>query len=277
MLIDKNGIPSTYYGFKNNQYIGKQQSILAVGEWALFLWNNHLKDTNSNKVELSYDWNVYPNYFSKNSINKTVALKYFENCITWLVEQVNQENNYLWQYPYPSPYGHKKGWLSAHTQSLSTLALIKGYELLKKETLRNIYMNSLKAFYLNYNEGGLKYEYNSTSWWYLKFATTTNNELRILNGMLFTLLHLVEINKVIENIHKPLISKGINAVTFLLPHFDTGSWSYYDNKQLIAGDHYHSIHASLLKKLSQYTNSSKIHYYSKLFNQYTITNGKRVR
>jgi len=55
MLVDPDGVPFSDYGTCGGMEIGRQRSILSVGERGLWYWNEFLR-SDSHSILLSYDW-----------------------------------------------------------------------------------------------------------------------------------------------------------------------------------------------------------------------------
>jgi hypothetical protein len=115
----------------------------------------------------------------------------------------------------------------------------------------------LAAFEVPVTEGGLLDTCEPGGVWYEKFAHPSNQQPKVLNGMLFSLLGLYEIaDRTGSDCAAKLAERGAVSVVKMLHKFDLGDWSAYDILGKPASEHYHDIHVSQLRLLFEITGNS---------------------
>ena len=202
--------------------------------------------------------------------------KVIKGSIQYLIENYkeNESKNYIWlKNNRQSPYNHKSGWKSAHTQIAFIQLLLRAYKLEQKPHYITLINKALSGFYIPVEDGGLTNMISDNSWWYMKFAEVSSKELRILNSMLFIMIGFYELNEIedlIDSKHKLLIEKGEHALLNQLHLFDSGKWSYYDNMGLSSGDHYHQKHIELLDKMFELTKNNTYKNFASKFKDYVF-------
>jgi hypothetical protein len=194
----------------------------------------------------------------------------FLNCANWLCERVCLKRGYaVWEYAYPSFYGTKVGWKSAHAQAEGIQLLLRAYAATEDEKYLQVATRALPAFEIPFEDGGLRLTIGQNAWWYLKFAdANAMRRPRVLNGMMFALLGIQEVCERGDPFAVDLFRRGTNALTAFLHRFDGGNWSYYDDAGKPASVHYHSIHIEQLHRLYDCTREAALGMYARRFSAY---------
>lgn len=269
LIYYKSYIPFFHSG-KGFQLIKAKISLLYCCE-AGILSLDYLATKKKNKTITSCNWNG----LESKKIHYCESKKVYTRNYHYLLTKSNSDKTCIWfEYNYISPYGHQKGWKSAHTQIAFIQFLLRLYKYERNEHYIELINKALNLFYIPVEKGGLTVQIRENEWWYMKFATPESKDLRILNSMLFIMVGLYELNEIAEQInhkHIELINKGQKALINCLPVFDSGKWSYYDNYKKHSGNHYHLKHIFLLNKLYELTNIQIYLTYSEAYKNYLAT------
>ncbi len=250
MRLDDHGVPVCEYGFVGARYVGRQRSIVAVSERGLLHWNRFLRGE-APPVLVSYDWDGFPLVPPATS---DLARPHLASCALWLMEHaVRRGSTWVWPYAYPSFYGTRPGWLSAHAHAQALLLLVRAADVLGRPELCARAAEALEALALPLDDGGMRLTLGPDAWWFLKFADPRSRDVRVVNGMMFTLLALRHLAEPLGPRARELFELGLCGLRLELPGFDTGAWSRYDNRGTLAGAHYHRVHVAQLAALAQYT------------------------
>jgi hypothetical protein len=274
LILDENGIPITHYGCINGIYVGKQRSIVAVAEKSLDYWNKYQLGGKNDKVLLAYDFDKCLKENGSGPKNSTEARMMFLNCADWLVENaVYYENYTVWEYSYPSYYKTTPPWRSGQAQAIGIQALLRAYDLTDDPKYLNCARNSVQAFYIPVEDGGVTDMEPSGGWWYDKFADVDSERPKVLNGMMFALLGIYDFyERTNDPAAKLLFDKGIISSKNHLGEYDAGNWSYYDRKGNLASEKYHNIHIRQLSLLYNITGDPLFKEYSDKFKDYEDLN-----
>jgi len=256
MLIDEKGIPINDYGYINGVYVGRQRSIVAVAEKGLDYWNKYQLGATNDRVLLSYDWEKYPENKENIPKNATSARRMFLNCADWLLEHATSCGDYsIWKYRYLSFYNVKPGCRSSQAQAEGIQLLMRAYKLKGNHKYLKCAEQSVLAFYVSVENGGVTDKNLPDGWWYDKFADIGCKRPKVLNGMMFALLGLYDFyERANNNDAKLLFDRGIIALKNSLSKYDAVNWSYYNRLGKLASDHYHKIHIWQLDLLHNITN-----------------------
>ncbi|MBP7240896.1 D-glucuronyl C5-epimerase family protein [Amaricoccus sp.] len=252
MFVDANGVPYSDYGTYRGLVIGRQRSILAVAERGLWYWNELLRGGEP-PVLLSYDWTRWPENFAEfRPSDEAEARRMLTCCADWLLAGLQRRGGFaVWVYSYPFSYETGPGWRSSHAQAVGAQLLVRA-----AETTGNIaYVEPLgdlvAAFRVEIAAGGLSTRTQGGNLWFEKMADVGNQQPKVLNGLLFTILGLRDVGeRAPSSAAMELAGRGMEAALELLHRFDLGDWSAYDIHGRRASPHYHAIHVKQLAILS---------------------------
>lgn len=250
ITVDKGGIPIIDYGYNNGVYVGKQKNPVQISQTALFYYGSFGQNDNFTQNILhscdSYD-------YIESDINSTTA---FLNCADYLVNSSVSHGNYsVWEYTFSWPfYNLSEPWISGMAQGVGIQVLSRAYSLTGNKKYLDVANSSLEAFYVDIDKGGVTYK-EDDGWFYEEYAQANNSiKPKVLNGFLFS---LIAINDFYEQTGdkkaKYLFDMGLKSLKSQLINYDTGSWTYYDNKGNLASEKYHHIHLKQLKKIYEIT------------------------
>lgn len=271
MYVDGDGLPYSDYGNYKGIDIGRQRSILAVAERGLWYWNEYLRGSEP-AVLLSYDWEKkWPenrDEFRPGDADK--ARHMLLTCAEWMKDNIQDRDGFsVWAYPYSFSYGTSPGWRSAHAQAVGLQLLARAAEISGEEAYLEKAAPLLAAFTVEIKDGGIATRTEGGNIWFEKIADENNEEPKVINGLLFTILGLLDIAK---RTNLPgagqLAELGVSAAVELLPRFDLGDWSAYDIKGKPASDHYHRIHIEQLRRLAEQTGEPSFAEYRDRFRGY---------
>ncbi len=190
--------------------------------------------------------------------NKSM-LNRMKNCVSWAME--NQLENGAWLAFEPQNPNEP---FSAMAQGEGISLLMRYY----KETNEIIYLNAAKKaieFLLTNRKNGGVSEWNDNGLILYEYTYLPV----VLNGWIFAAWGLLDYYKLTgdENIKSAWL-KTIDSIVQMLPEFDCGYWSNYDNSKKITSLFYHKLHISQLNVLYQLTNIEAFRYYAIKWRKY---------
>lgn len=167
------------------------------------------------------------------------------------------------------------GKLSAMNQGEALSVLARGYEISKNENYVEFAQKIIRPYAVSIEDYGVKGDFGilNDTYWYEEIAEIPYKH--ILNGMIYSLVGLWEINQIMPQISnaKELFEEGVNYVEKALPLFDTGKWSWYwideEKPNYIASAMYHNLHICQLKYLYIITKNPIFDVYAKKFEVYS--------
>jgi hypothetical protein len=185
-------------------------------------------------------------------------------------------SNYLvlkYMFPWPA-YDLKPPWLSAMAQAESSAVLLKAHELTADRKYLNTAKKLLNVLFIEVQDGGVTYKTEKDGWWYELFAQNrSQDEPRVLNGMLITVLAVHDYYKrTNDSDAKYLFDKGVLALRKNLPKYDySGTYTFYDAccGNLTPVD-YHEIVISTLSQLYNITNEQIFKFYYDNWKNYIV-------
>jgi len=248
-VLDENGIPLVYYSMEDDgKLIGYQR----------------------NPVYTAMQANKFYDAYKKNK-NNTLK-KYFLNNADWLVANAIEKENYsLLPYVFPLPiYNLKPTWYSAMANGLALEVLTKAHEITRDSKYLTSAKNLLNAFFINVEDGGIRYKDSADKWWYEEYSSNKKNikVSRVLNGMMYALLGIDYYFKYTKDSDaKLLFNNGVNCTKEEISKYDNHGYSYYDIIGNPAGK-YHKIHINQSKQLYDLTGEQIFDDYHKLWKKY---------
>lgn len=269
IYMGPDGIPFSDYGLYRGLEIGRQTSILSVAERGLWYWNNFLRQSGELQL-LSYDWTLWPVNREYQPEDKEQAEQMFWNCANWTLDNIKLEDSYaVWKYPYPITYDTAPGWRSAHAQAVGLQLLARAAKISGDKRYISNLDSLLRAFRVPVESGGLLDTTDSKVVWYEKFADPNNRKPKVLNGMMFSVLGLYDVQTHLNsNEAGSLASEGLQAVKKKLASFDLGHWTAYDIMGKPCSVHYHDIHVVQLRLLYKITGDAEIKQWAEKWSQY---------
>jgi hypothetical protein len=259
ITLDDKGVPLSDYGSLRGVEVGVQRSVVAIAEKGLDFWNRMHPE--QPQVLLSYSWGSGRDHRTESSQTQTVSdAEGMLNCAQWLLDNSdNHEGCIVWRYAYPSFFGTRAGWLSAHGQGQAIRLLLRTHDTIKSPDHLEVLRSAVQAFFITIEQGGMTERLNPRAWWFHKFADLNSTLPRVLNGMLFTLMALHEVHTRCGLVEaREPFERGASAVIETIDLYDQGEWSAHALDGRPASSHYHLIHCRQLAWLDQVMPTQKI-------------------
>lgn len=159
--------------------------------------------------------------------------RYAENCIDWLKEnaQPNEEGLLGWSYPFDSTYNDvsiEAPWYSAFGQACCIEALVHWYEKTGDEQALEIARESAEMIFTPIAEGGALFTSGDLAWFEV-IPSADAEPSHILNGHMRACIVLrLLYNATGDAIYQQWYDKGLTSLLEWLPLYDTGYWLRYD-------------------------------------------------
>ena len=195
--------------------------------------------------------------YLENKSDKYLAM--FNACVEWACS--NQEksgawNNFFFVYP-DNPY-------SSMTQGEGASLLVRAYI----ENGNSNYLECAKRaldFMLKDHKLGGTAIYETEDLILLEYTHLPP----VLNGWIFSIFGILDYVKVTKDAElMVLMDQTIGSMKKLLPKFDNGYWSKYDNSNVIASPFYHDLHIALLNVMGDLFDEKMFFEYADLFSNY---------
>ena len=186
-------------------------------------------------------------------------LREFLNLCEWLVNNQDRKGGWSLQI-------YKEVTYSAMSQGEAVSCLVRAYNITNDERFLESTKRALKLMLNPIESGGCTYYYNEDI--YLEeFPSKDKNT--ILNGWIFSIFgiydyYLLTRDKGIEKV----LNRTISTLKKSLALFDSGFWSYYDEKKNIASPFYHDLHINQLQALYLITNDQVFKNYQEKWGGY---------
>lgn len=158
---------------------------------------------------------------------------YAENCINWLKEnaQENEDGLVGWSYSFDSTYNDvtiTAPWYSGFGQACGIEALVRWYEKTGDQEALELAEKSAQMLFAPIAEGGLLFS-SGDDIWFEEIPTTDQEPSHILNGHMRACiaLHLLYDATGDESVLE-WYDRGIDTLESWLPMYDAGYWLRYD-------------------------------------------------
>jgi len=204
--FDENGIPinKTYIDVTDKDYV---YFPISIGQLGISIYHTYL-NTKSDEDRIRFmnfvDW-----FYNNADISEEFGAR-------WLTDVS------LPQYQNPGP------WASAFAQARALNILLRGYQLTKDKKYAEIAEKALIPFTISAQKGGVA---SFTKWGPFYEEYTAEVPTMVLNGMVFSLCGLFDFRRVFPDnvLVEKLIDQGIETLKNVLPQYDIGFWSTYNN------------------------------------------------
>jgi heparosan-N-sulfate-glucuronate 5-epimerase len=226
---DTSGIPVLDYGYINGTYIGPQRNPLNI----------------SSAVVAYY-------HLLKNNPSDSKSKQLLINNANWLVDNAVSHGNYSileYNFPFP-PYNLKAPWQSGMAQGVAIQAMLRAHEITQDKKYIDTAKMLLNSFYVEAKNGGVTYKTPAEGWWYEEYAGSGGKQPRVLNGMMFALIGILDYYQYTKDESaKYLFEQGVLSLKNNLAHYDYGGYTYYDSLGNVSPVLYHNDHITLLEQL----------------------------
>lgn len=162
----------------------------------------------------------------------------------------------LFKANFPAPfYGMGTGFRSAFSQSAAALVFLKAWKISGDTTFLQISRKLLKYLFIPVDEGGTIIK-KGDAIWLLEYANPGGPYPRVLNGMMWSILHIRECASMLNDSSLYNLYKVCErTLRDSLPEYDLGGWTYYDRYGRVSGELYQMMHVDLLDKFYEITGS----------------------
>lgn len=201
--------------------------------------------------------------------NDDFMLKKVKAVAEWAIDNQNDDGSWT-TFAYENP----KHPFSSMAQGEAISLLIRAYLSFHDERYLKASDKALNFMLLPLDCGGTtKYDGND-----IYFYECTEDPL-ILNGWIFSLWGLIDYCKFNKNNNeiKEVLNKTLISLENMLPEFDMGYWSMYENGTRICSPFYHSLHIAQLKVMYNLTGNFIYRDFAKKFEKYQASGFNRRR
>ncbi|WP_404941858.1 D-glucuronyl C5-epimerase family protein [Pseudomonas danubii] len=159
--------------------------------------------------------------------------KYFESTISWLKENLTQNQQGLWVWPYnfDSTYNDvaiKAPWSSAFAQATGIQALLVHWKKTGDQNSLSLAKKAAESLFTPLSKGGFLFTQNDDIW-FEEIPNSSKNPSHILNGNMRALLAVEELAKATKDpTYEKWLSQGLATLERWLPLYDNGYSLRYD-------------------------------------------------
>lgn len=212
------------------------------------------------------------NYNSFQETGDLQARQNLVNTANWLLENAVDGGNYsIWQYSFRwgSYGGVEPPYASALAQAEGAYVLAMTHNVTGEERYLAEAKKAFGAFMVDYEKGGVASDEGRDSLFLQILAKPGFPKTYVLNGHTNSLLFIWKYYEYTHDYRALIVfGKGINWLLDNLQKYDSGEWSYYDQKNTRARDNYHQAHILQLGRLYDVTGESLLKQYSERFASY---------
>ncbi len=160
----------------------------------------------------------------------------------------------LYRYPHPQVmYKMKGGWVSAFTQAASGEVFFRAWKISGDSSFLNLAYKVTKYLTIPIKMGGVSY-INKERIWFEEYASKDGPEPRVLNGMMWTLIHIKNMWELSgDTLFLDLFKKGEFTLRDSLENYDLNGWSYYDRVGTPSSEGYQIMHVQLCESFFKET------------------------
>lgn len=190
---------------------------------------------------------------------KTHDSTYFNKIIlygNWLKDNAVVENDFaMWPYPFIfTKYNLDYDWCGSWALGNILSAISRHIELTNDSRFIKLADQIVNSFDTQIEENGILFIDDENNYWYEEYPTIPPNH--VLNGHINGIFGLYDYWRITKNKKaKELFDKGVKTVANNIDKFDSGYWSYYDDKYPYLVDYFYhkATHIPQLKILYQIT------------------------
>lgn len=180
-------------------------------------------------------------------------------CANWAIE--NQQNNGSWvTFAYESPEYP----FSSMAQGEAISLLLRAYKLVQDERYLECAKKSFEFMIIPIEEGGTA-KYNGEDIYFYECPA----DPLILNGWIFSIWGVMDYCKYFDSEEARIIlDKTLISLKKMLPQFDIGYWSMYEDGMRISSPFYHGLHIAQLNVMYDLTGCQVFKEYAVRFKKY---------
>ncbi len=252
LTFDGNGIPMVNYTEYGNQY-----NFATICQYALYLHTKYLD-------------------------GDTSVLNQFIKCADFLIDHMDTDGSFRYEFPYYSYELLGVGWTSSMTQGQALNVFSRAYEITNNHKYIDAGNRAFNYLITPISQGGVMDTLGSLEpkfkddIFFQEYVNTTPTYT--LNGYMFTLLGIYDwdqLSKTVPDISGEQTSyyfnEGIKTLKIVLPYYDIGGFTSYDLSHLMTSKDanpaldYHKIHIDLLEAIYSITGDN---YFMDIRNQW---------
>jgi len=231
------------------------------------------------KIPYTDKYDYYPIFMARYSLGNlemyldTGEKKYkdaFLKQTNWLINNLTAKDDFaVWEHHYKLPfYDFKIPWVHGLGQGLGMIALLKTYQITKKNDYLKASEKVFNSFEIDIPDGGIRAVDENDDIWLEEYALLP--QPRVLNGFITILFGIHEFHKVTgKGKALDLWNKGIQTLKLNLGKYDTGYWSFYDLlRKYPSTKNYHELHIKQLNILYELTKEKMFQDYAKKWEKY---------
>jgi len=231
------------------------------------------------KIPYTNKYDYYPIFMARYSLGnlemyiETSEKNYKEVFLkqtNWLINNLTVKNDFaVWEHHYKLPfYDFKIPWVHGLGQGLGMIALLKTYQITKKNDYLRASEKVFNSFEIDIPDGGIRAVDENNDIWLEEYALLPHPH--VLNGFITILFSIHEFHKVTgKEKSLDLWNKGIQTLKSNLGRYDTGYWSFYDLlRKYPSTKNYHKLHIKQLNILYELTKEKIFQDYEKKWEKY---------
>lgn len=240
LIFDNNGIPMINYKDCGNQY-----NFATICQYALYLHTKYLD-------------------------GDTSVLNQFIKCADFLIDYMDTDGSFKYEFPYYSYELLPVGWTSSMTQGQALSVFARAYKITQNQKYVEAGNKAFNYLITPISQGGVMDTLESfeprfkSDIFFQEYVNTIPTYT--LNGFMFTLLGIYDWSQLSKTV--PTISsdetnyyfnQGIKTLKIVLPYYDIGGFTSYDLSHLMTSRDanpaldYHKIHIDLLESIYSIT------------------------
>jgi heparosan-N-sulfate-glucuronate 5-epimerase len=212
------------------------------------------------------------NYENYEETGDAQARQNFINAADWLAGHAADRGNYsIWEYDFKwSSYGGvEPPYASALAQAEGVYVLAMAHSMTGDVRYLAEAKKAFGAFMADYEDGGVASDEGRDSVFMQLLAKPGFEKTYVLNGHTNSLLYIWKYYEYAHDDRALIVfGKGVNWLIDNVQKYDSGEWSYYDQKGNRARDNYHQGHIVQLGKLYDITGEPALKEYSDRFASY---------
>lgn len=212
------------------------------------------------------------NYDSYQKTGDAQARQDFLNAADWLAGHAVDMGGYsIWEYNFRwnSYGGVEPPYSSALAQAEGMYVLAMAHNMTGDARYIAEAKKAFGAFLVDYEEGGVASDEGRDSIFLQLLAKPGLDKTYVLNGHTNSLLYVWKYHEYTHDYRALIVfGKGMNWLVDNLQKYDSGEWSYYDQRGNRARENYHQGHIIQLGKLFEITGEPALKEYSDMFARY---------
>ena len=155
----------------------------------------------------------------------------------------------VWEYEFPFNSGgvlEDPPWISSLGQGLALMSFLERFRRTGDETWKNRALDVFESYKVMWDRGGILLPDTTHGYWWEEF----NPSVRIWNGSAWSVLGVGYLSQLTgDTTAARVFARGIEAIKYYTPEYDTGSWTLYSRTQGYNTIGYHGICIAIMDQL----------------------------